>query len=129
MKGLLNFKPIQESIVFHATPNEFGQFLVMSRSAIKFTNVIDILKRDFRTVGKYEWGTLEYVKYQTDQICIEAVRKNGMNLQFVNQQTDQICLEAVRKYGHALRFVKHQTDQICFEAVSQSSTAEMFIDQ
>ena len=95
MKGLLNFKPIQEGIIFHATPNEFGQFLLVSRRIIKFPKVIDVLIEDLMNVRLYS-NYLKRVIYQTNQLCFEAVRRNGWTLEFVKNQTDKLCLEAVR---------------------------------
>jgi hypothetical protein len=46
---------------------------------------------------------------QTEQICLEAVRRNGNALQFVKNQTEQICLEAVEREGKTLQYVKNQT--------------------
>jgi len=39
---------------------------------------------------------LKRVIYQTNQLCFEAVRRNGWTLEFVKNQTDKLCLEAVR---------------------------------
>ena len=60
-----------------------------------------------------KWA-LEYVKEQTPEICLEAVRRNGRVLRYVKEQTSEICLEAVKQNGYALNFVKEQTPEICF---------------
>jgi recombinational DNA repair protein RecR len=126
MQGLLNYKPIQESIIFHATPNEYGQFLLVSRNIMKFTKVIDMLKEYLRAI-RYEGYYLKFVKHQTDQICLEAVRQNGWALQFVRHQTEEICIEAVKRDGWALQFVNHQTDPICLDSVKQEGSALQFV--
>ena len=69
---------------------------------------------------------LEYVKYQTSKICLEAVKQNSWALQFVKNQTEQICLEAVKRNGNALQFVENQTEEICIAAVKQNPFALQF---
>ena len=44
-------------------------------------------------------------KNQTEAICLEAVKQNGLALEYVNKQTPEICLAAVRQNGKALEFV------------------------
>lgn len=63
----------------YSTPNEFGQFLLMSRHVIKYQKIIDCLKRDLEKV-KVNGFALEFVKYQTDTICLEAVKEEGWTL-------------------------------------------------
>ena len=36
---------------------------------------------------------LQYVKEQTSEICMEAVKNNGYALQYVKEQTPEICME------------------------------------
>ena len=51
---------------------------------------------------------LQFVRKQTDEICREAVRQNGMALQFVKEQTVNICKEAVRNIGLAIITIFNQ---------------------
>jgi len=51
-------------------------------------------------------GGLKYVKKQTSEICLAAVRADGGALALVNEQTFEICLEAVRQDGTMLYHVK-----------------------
>jgi hypothetical protein len=48
---------------------------------------------------------LQYVKEQTPEICLEAVKRDGSTLRYVKEQTPEICLEAVKEEGNALQFV------------------------
>jgi hypothetical protein len=59
------------------------------------------------------------LKNKTPEICLEAVKQNGLALEFVKEQTPEICLEAVKQDGLALEFVKERTPEICIEAVKQ----------
>ena len=42
---------------------------------------------------------------QTEAICLEAVKQDGLALYYVNNQTEAICLEAVKQDGEALQDV------------------------
>ena len=48
---------------------------------------------------------LQFVKDQTEAICLKAVEGNAYALQFVKDQTEAICLKAVEMNGYALQFV------------------------
>ena len=37
--------------------------------------------------------------------ALEAVKCNGYALQYVKEQTEAVCLEAVKRNGYALRYV------------------------
>lgn len=50
--------------------------------------------------------TLQYVKEQTTELCLEAVKKNGYALEYVKDQTPEVCLEAALENSKALQFVK-----------------------
>ena len=49
---------------------------------------------------------MKYVKEQTLQICLAAIRRIGDALQDIKEQTPEICLAAVQQNGYALRYVK-----------------------
>ena len=51
---------------------------------------------------------------------MEMVMRDGLNLEFVKKQTEEICLEAVKQKGNALEFVENQTEEICLAAVKQN---------
>ena len=70
---------------------------------------------------------LQYVKEQTQELCLEAVKQNGCALNYVKEQTDDICLEAVKQNGYALQFVKNHTDEICLEAGFTICNALQFV--
>jgi hypothetical protein len=52
------------------------------------------------------YKALKYVKDQTEEICLEAVKQNGYALQYVKEQTEAICLEAVKEDGDAFQYVE-----------------------
>ena len=52
---------------------------------------------------------------------LESVKEDGYNLQYVKNQTEEICLAAVKQNGWTLKNVKNQTEQVCLEAAKNSS--------
>ncbi len=48
---------------------------------------------------------MQFIKEQTPEICLEAVKQNGYALRFVKEQTSEICLETVKQDGDALQYV------------------------
>lgn len=70
---------------------------------------------------------LEFVEQQLPKVCLAAVRQNGLALEFVEYQTEFLCLEAVKQNGLALEFVEEQTDEICMEAVRQNGLAIQYV--
>jgi hypothetical protein len=75
----------------------------------------------------YTCEAMKEIINQTEELCIEAVKNNGMSLQFVKNQTHEICLLAVKQNGMALQFVKNQNQEICLSAVQQNGMALQFI--
>lgn len=71
---------------------------------------------------------LKHVRKQTPEICLAAVKKDGMALEYVKNRTPEICLAAVKNYGFALRYVNNPTFEICMAAVMQDGNALAFIE-
>ncbi|CCL32353.1 hypothetical protein BN174_4070001 [Clostridioides difficile E15] len=76
--------------------------------------------------SKTRWFSFKICK-QTPQICIEAVKQNGLSLQYVKEQLDEICIEAVKNYGNALKLVKEQTGEICMNAVKNDGLVLKYV--
>ena len=49
------------------------------------------------------------IKKQTPELCLAAVKENGLALQFVKNKTAKICLEAVKQNRDAIKYVKDTT--------------------
>lgn len=60
-----------------------------------------------------------YPESQTEAICLEAVKQNGLALQYVKHQTEAICLEAIKQNPMAFKWVRKQTTPICLEAIKR----------
>ena len=70
------------------------------------------------------------VKNTSMQMYLEAVSHNGMLLQYITYQTEEICSKAVQETGRALQYVQNQTEKICLKAVQQNSnTLELVLNQ
>ena len=78
---------------------------------------------------KQEAHVLEFIKEQTEKICLIAVKQERLALKHVKEQTEKICLAAVNKNGEALEFVKEQTTKICLVAVNQTGLALLYVKE
>jgi len=47
------------------------------------------------------------------------VKMSGYNLSYVKDQTEEICLEAIKSYDDSLQYVRDQTEAICLASVNQ----------
>ena len=72
---------------------------------------------------------IEYVKDITSEFYIElcklAIHKNVSSIEYINKNLngyDEICMEAVKNNGLALRYIKNKTPEICMKAVKQNDT-------
>ena len=71
--------------------------------------------------------SLKYVKEQTPELCLEAVKSVGYSLEYVIHQTPEICIEAVKNWAGALQQVKKQTPEICLAAVKQDRRSLKYV--
>jgi len=65
------------------------------------------------------------------QICLEAVKNNGLSLKSVPNKfkTYEICLEAVKNNGLSLEYVSYnyKTLELCTEAIKNNGLALKYI--
>jgi hypothetical protein len=60
----------------------------------------------------------EWINNQTEENCLDAVKRCGKNLKFVKNQTEEICKFAVQERGKNIKYVNKQTEEICKIAVA-----------
>ena len=89
----------------------------MSNKYIK--KIIEEHVENLCLLDSYNYWALSYIKYQTPEACIKALKKNGYSLQFIKEQTRELCLIAVKQSGFTLHYVKEQTPEICLATVNQ----------
>ena len=65
------------------------------------------LRNTFRVYKRERGEVLQFVKNQTPEICLTAVKQNGEALKYVKNQTSEISLEVVKQNGMALRSVRY----------------------
>jgi len=100
----------------------------------------------------YLWRNLDNVPYQTEAMCLAAVRRDPSQLRHVERQTMAIKREAiscsgwvlryvtgkrtaelrllaVRQNGRMLAYIRKQTPEICLAAVQQCGAALQYVKQ
>jgi hypothetical protein len=60
-------------------------------------------------------------------VGLKAVENDGDALQYVKDQTEPVCLKAVERNGDALRYVKDQTEPVCLKAVENDGDALQYV--
>tara|TARA_R110002153_G_scaffold273997_3_gene446428 strand:- start:51486 stop:52040 length:555 start_codon:yes stop_codon:yes gene_type:complete len=125
---LLHLFDIDPLYVLHLSEvcKSFHSAMQKPSIAAKLKRLRKQLKKDLAMV-KRNGMDLEFVKYQTPQICLAAVMQNGSALKFVQNQTKKICMVAVTQNGRALKYVKDQTEKICMVAVTQNGLALEYV--
>lgn len=76
---------------------------------------------------KTEMENYQESLYCDEEYCMNAVKRNGLNLQFVKNQTLEICITAIENNPMAIQFVKNQTDMIAEIAFEKNHQVFQFI--
>ena len=77
---------------------------------------------------KEDGCALQYIKEQTPELCLVAVKETGIALLWVKEQTSELCWEAVQQNnGRFLQYVKDQTPELCWEAVKQNERVLKYV--
>lgn len=85
--------------------------------------------KDKQKIIKNNYTLLKFMTVQPTQLCIDAVRRNGLALEYINNQTEELCIEAVKQNGFALFFVKNITEKIYLCAMGKSDIDKKIVDE
>lgn len=85
--------------------------------------------KDKQKIIKNNYTLLRFMTVQPTQLCIDAVRRNGLALEYINDQTEELCIEAVEQNGFALFFVKNITEKIYLCAMGKSDIDKKIVDE
>ena len=55
---------------------------------------------------------IKYIKNPSEEIQIEAVRKNGYAIRFIKNPSEEIQIEAVKENGYAIEYIKNPTEKV-----------------
>lgn len=93
----------------HHIPSEFRTKDTFYRLIEKDPNVIKYLEEDEQD--------------EFPDLCLMALREDGLLLKFIKNHTREMDLTAVKSNGLALKFVKEQDEEICIAAIKQNKKA------
>lgn len=65
--------------------------------------------------------SLKYIKNQTREMCIEAVKINGLELEFALYKDDEICEMAFKNNYKSIKYINNPTKNMCIEAIKKNS--------
>lgn len=87
----------------HVREDAFKADRYIIKEIINFDDMSD----DFwLNILRHDSRALKYIKNQTEEMCILAVKQNGLMLEYVRNQTNKICGFAYHQNNDAFRFVK-----------------------
>lgn len=68
---------------------------------------------------------------KTYDICLNAVKANGVNYEFVPEEhrTHELKMEALKSNGWAIKFFDEQTEEYALAAVLQNSETSLYVDE
>ena len=69
---------------------------------------------------------LIYVNHQTEDICLIAVKRDGLMISAIHDKTEKLCVAAVRQNPAALQLIENQTPFICLMAIMKDFTGRVF---
>lgn len=105
---------------------EFADKLHCANKEVKFDE--DQYQKDLEEV-RLNPDYLMNVNHQTLELCMIAVKQDGIAISFVKEQTPELCMEAVKQNEHALQYVKNQTIDLCLQAVKQNSDSLQYVNE
>jgi len=70
---------------------------------------------------------IDYIKNPSEQVQLEAVRQNGSAIRYINNPSEQVQLAAVRQFGRAISYINNPSEQLQLEAVKQDGWAIEYI--
>ncbi len=93
-----------------------------------YLKFLEIIRKPFGTYLTSEYYTKDFECYE---LCLRAVKQNGLALQFINDKfkEEHLCFVAVYQNGLALQFVSDEckTYDICYIACKENGLALQFI--
>lgn len=78
---------------------------------------------------KHNPSYIQNVQNQDEEMCIEAVSRNGLTLFFVQDKTPDVCQTAVLENPHALNFVDDPPYELCKLAISEDGLCIQFVER
>lgn len=63
----------------------------------------------------------------TEDLYLQAIKKNVWMLKNISPQTEALCLEAVKINGTVLEYIKHQTPEMCLIALKNNEESYQFV--
>lgn len=81
---------------------------------------------EIKAILNHNGYMLEFLKDQTEELCLIAVKSEGDALRYVKKQTAKICQAAVKNDGLALKYVKRPSKKIQIAAIENDAYAIEF---
>jgi hypothetical protein len=118
--SVLDHLPIIEEIAKRLDFKDWGNLCLVSRKCARCFRESEWIKMTINQIKfvRFASGNLKAIKNQTEQVCIEAIRKWG-DIHFVKNPTESMYIELVKRNPINIMYVKKQTLNICMETVKK----------
>lgn len=118
--SVLDHLPIIEEIAKRLDFKDWGNLCLVSRKCARCFKDSEWIKETVRQVRsvRFTSGNLKAIQNQTEQACIEAIRKWG-DIHDVKNPTESMYIELVKRNPINIIYVKKQTLNICMEIVKR----------
>ena len=68
-----------------------------------------------------------YIKNPSEELQLEAVKRNGYAIEFIDNPSEAVQLEAVKQNGVAIQYIKNPSEEVCLEALKSSFYSHQYI--
>jgi hypothetical protein len=86
-----------------------------------------LVKKDTKTRSDFKPTIGEELNNQTEEVQLEAVKKNGFAIQYIKNPSKEVQLEAVKRNGSAIRYIKKPSEEVQLTAVKNDGLAIYYI--
>jgi hypothetical protein len=136
--SVLDHLPIIEEIAKRLDFKDWGNLCLVSRKCARCFRESEWIKMTIKQIKsvRFASGNLKAIENQTEQACIEAIRKWG-DIHYVKNPTETMYIELVKRSPLNIIYVGKQTLNICMETVKRCGvyilrceyvTEEMYIE-
>jgi hypothetical protein len=109
LRGSVDLEKEPWMISYFPTYIYFSSYLIENPNLIKYITdeqEPSLKKGIVKMVIHHDYKLLKYIRNQSYELCMEAIRKDYRALEYVNEQTEKICKAAIIKNYRAVRLMR-----------------------
>jgi hypothetical protein len=107
--------------------------VILPDDAQIFIEYDEINKCDKYKTNKLILGEKQLIRtlnvWNDEAYCLNAINKNMASFIYIKNQTSQICMVAVKHCPEVIQLINNQTSELCFEAIKQNPYLLKYVDK